>query len=535
MPYQCTTPTPIGNAVFTINESQPLFVLGANGSGKSSLMHWIYIAHRNTARRISAHRQTWMESGAISLSAQDKANTQRAVGQHDADPSSRWRDPYGSARPNLALFNLLDAENVRAREIAAAVDINDVDRAKERANVDAPLKTINNLLSLSNIPIQLAIYPGDEVKATKQGSLPYSVAELSDGERNAMLVAAEVLTAAPGTLLLIDEPERHLHRSIISPLLNNLFRLRPDCCFVISTHDIDLCTDSRDSQVLLLRGCTYNGTTVVNWDIDVVEANANLPEALKKDVIGARRKVLFIEGSNSSLDHPLYSLIFPGVSIIPKESCRDVEHCVAGIRGAAGLHWVQAWGLVDNDHRTAEDIEKLKADGVFSLDVFSVESIYYHPEIQRRLSIRQSSLLGGEPQTRIIAAKAAALAAIRSHVERLSQRVAEKELREKLMSLFPKREQIAAGVPYKIELDVKAVVDREADRLTKALDDEDLFIPLAHYPIRETPALTVISANLGFQNRTQYESAVLKLLLDDSDALAFTQQLFGELKQEMEN
>ena len=43
----------------------------------------------------------------------------------------------------------------------------------------------------------------------------YGAAELSDGERNALLISAEILTAKDGTLLIIDEPERHLHRSII--------------------------------------------------------------------------------------------------------------------------------------------------------------------------------------------------------------------------------------------------------------------------------------------------------------------------------
>ena len=79
-------------------------------------------------------------------------------------------------------------------------------------------------MRLSNIPIEIAVEEGQKVVARKNGGAPYSIAELSDGERNAFLIAADVLTAKPGTLLLIDEPERHLHRSIISPLLQSPFR-----------------------------------------------------------------------------------------------------------------------------------------------------------------------------------------------------------------------------------------------------------------------------------------------------------------------
>ena len=49
-------------------------------------------------------------------------------------------------------------------------------------------------------------------------SLIHIFAELSDGERNALLIGSDVLTTEPNSLIILDEPERHLHRSIISPL-----------------------------------------------------------------------------------------------------------------------------------------------------------------------------------------------------------------------------------------------------------------------------------------------------------------------------
>ena len=40
-----------------VNDGKVLFVVGANGSGKSSLMQRFFTQHRNNAKRISAHRQ----------------------------------------------------------------------------------------------------------------------------------------------------------------------------------------------------------------------------------------------------------------------------------------------------------------------------------------------------------------------------------------------------------------------------------------------------------------------------------------------
>ena len=102
---------------------------------------------------------------------------------------------------------------------------------------------------------------GQKIVARKNGGNGYSVAELSDGERNAFLIAADVLTAKPGTLILIDEPERHLHRSIISPLLKLLFDRRNDCAFIVSTHELMLPLDTPKASTLLMRSCEYQGQT----------------------------------------------------------------------------------------------------------------------------------------------------------------------------------------------------------------------------------------------------------------------------------
>ena len=107
-------------------------------------------------------------------------------------------------------------------------------------------------------------------RRTNSSDAPYSIAELSDGERSALLIIAAVLTAKPNTLLLIDEPERHLHRSIISPLLTQLFGQRRDCAFIVSTHEVMLPVDNPGASTLLLRNCTYENTKAKSWMADIL-------------------------------------------------------------------------------------------------------------------------------------------------------------------------------------------------------------------------------------------------------------------------
>ncbi len=530
MTFGLTIPLTIGTPLeTTISVGESLFILGANGTGKSSLMQRFYSNHSTMALWISAHRQTWFASNEITLSPHQKQQTETNMRHNDIQPQSRWMDQYSAPRANIAICDLIDAQNVRARSIAGEVDRGNFDLAKKLSKKDAPIKAINELLRFSNLPIEIFIESNDHVIARKSGGTPYSVAELSDGERNALLIAASILTAKDGALILIDEPERHLHRSIISPLLTLLFATRKECAFIVSTHDIMLSLDNPEARMLLVRGCTYSNSAVTTWEADLVPSETAVDDELRKDILGARKRILFVEGTEQSLDKPLYSLIFPDVSVIAKSSCRDVEHAVSGIRDADDLHWLHAWGIVDNDRRTNSDIANLKEKGIYAVSVFSVESIYYHPEIQQRVTERHVSVTGEDASTRLRHAKDAALTAIRPHAQRLSERAVEKTLREQIFSYFPTSKEIAAATPIDISIDVAKILNQERTRIEGALNADDLESIIMLYPIRETPALNAIAKKLGFEDRKQYEGAVRKLILDDDKTLTFVKTFFNGL------
>ena len=156
---------------------------------------------------------------------------------------------------------------------------------------------INDLLHLSGLAVSIENSAGEEILARhRDATEPYSIARMSDGERNAVIIAANVLTAKGGTVLLIDEPERHLHRSIIEPFLSTLFAQRPDCTFIVSTHETALPMANPDQPVLMVRSCRWNGATPGAWDAALLEKNTGLPEDLKRTILGARKSILFVEG-----------------------------------------------------------------------------------------------------------------------------------------------------------------------------------------------------------------------------------------------
>jgi AAA15 family ATPase/GTPase len=198
----------------------------------------------------------------MNMTAAQKKQDEQHIKNFDRNTNSIWKDDYPSARSNISIFNLINSENVRARDITNAVDDNNIDLAKQLSIKQAPLQAVNELLAISNIPVVISLGKDEQLFASKNGCVPYSITELSDGERNALLVCADILTTEPNQLIIIDEPERHLHRSIISPLLSSLFQKRKDCVFVIATHDVFLPIDHNEASILLLRSCNWVGKSI---------------------------------------------------------------------------------------------------------------------------------------------------------------------------------------------------------------------------------------------------------------------------------
>ena len=170
MPFALNVPITNGNNLtFTLEAGQTLFVLGANGTGKSTLIQRLYASHHSNARRISAHRQSWFDQNSLTFSGQQKRTTEQNISQYDVHPNSRWMDQYPSQRAAIAIYELIDAENVRARGIASAVDSENIESAKQLAKIDAPIKLINELLRLSNLPITISVRESEQILASKSG------------------------------------------------------------------------------------------------------------------------------------------------------------------------------------------------------------------------------------------------------------------------------------------------------------------------------------------------------------------------------
>lgn len=509
-----------GPVICEVANNRPIFILGPNGTGKSALVHRMRTLIPGGTVYIPGSRTVHFDSTSLNMTPMSRKQYEINSAGWDSNPETRWKPISGSQRAEKSIHDLQSAEVQYKIDAANRIIIDDdVDGVVEKLKLrNSPLDNANQIFSQSNLPVQFSIADGEVT--CSHGGKNYSIAQMSDGERSALIIMSDVVAAKSGTTFIIDEPELHLHRSIVVPLLHSLISRRPDCSFVVCTHEIDLPSEFLNARIILVRGCEWAGNYVSWWDVDVLDDHQHIPEDLRVDIYSSRKKILFIEGMSGSLDSPLYAILYPNVSIRDKGGCEQVRRAVVGLKSTEAFHRTLPFGLVDNDAMTEEFINSLRLDGVYALPIFSVESLYYSRPVRRALAIRQAAGLGLDHNELADKSDAAALKEVSrsTSMEHLAARLSERAVRQQIARATPSRAEIVAAAGTAISVSIASPYTEIMNRLSALVDTDDIDEIIARYPVRETGALEAIRVALKFQSLEDYESAA-RVAVKSDDAL----------------
>src|SRR5258705_13920292 len=65
---QFNIPSITGDPItFSLGAGDVLYLLDANGTGKSSLVSRLFMQHQDTAMHVSTHHQTWLDSNTLDM------------------------------------------------------------------------------------------------------------------------------------------------------------------------------------------------------------------------------------------------------------------------------------------------------------------------------------------------------------------------------------------------------------------------------------------------------------------------------------
>jgi ABC-type cobalamin/Fe3+-siderophores transport system ATPase subunit len=493
-----------------------LYVLGANGSGKSTLM-FEWAKGLPSATLVSGNRQVTFQSAAVTYSPHEMNQSLESADQYRRIESSRYsRNPLNDEQFLSTLLARLKERGDHAYREYFQLDRAGETEAKDKLSTSLPDSRINAALAACQLPIALRWNDRSELTVTKRGvAVEYGIDKMSDGERAALILAMSSVLADRDTAILVDEPERHLHRSISSPLLEFLRKDRPDLSWVVATHDLSLVRDDPTASVLLLY--EFDGQT---WKAEVPPDPADLSPEIADAIYGARERVLFVEGRDTSLDRPLYNLFFPGVTIVGAGTCRDVQNAVVGLRRAPGIHHMMPAGLVDADNRV--DLGRLQRDGVRALGLYAVESLYYRSEVVDAVL----KVAGTEASLREVIS-AGCDSVTDDDLQRFARDASYKSFRHAYLSRLP---SVADFESFAGQVDL--MPDEDFDRsiavLTRlcALRDNGSWDELvAAVKLKSCSATKIIAGKLKYASPGAYELAARKVLKERPEILVSLGQL----------
>lgn len=360
-----------------LEASNNLVIIGANGSGKTRLGIWIEekIQNQVTVHRISAQKALSIPEFA-QIKNLEQAEKELLWGRSDQHGSvaRKIHDRWGG-KPATSLLSdydkllslLFAKESERDREHAQ-------NTRQQQAYIPVPDSPIDIIVKIWKeiMPHREISFADGKVMVKKEGDTDYHGMEMSDGERGTLYLIGQCLCAPENSVIIIDEPEIHLHKSLVYKLWNKIEEIVGEKLFIYITHDLDFASSRSDAHKYWIK--SYRGNS--SWEWDEVPVDENLPDRLVLEIVGNRKNVIFCEGDNGSLDTTIYQLYYPEHHIIPRGSCTKVIDAAKAIRDNTEIHHVNAFGIIDSDYRDEGEVESLESHGIHTISVAEVENLF---------------------------------------------------------------------------------------------------------------------------------------------------------------
>lgn len=202
---------------------------------------------------------------------------------------------------------------------------------------------------------------------------------MSDGEKSIFFYIANVVMAESKTVIVVDEPETHLHPSICSKLWDELVLERDDCYFIFISHDVNFIASRSDATISWCKRYTSAFDYEINPNINEETLNREVLISL----LGSVKPILFCEGKLESLDYKIYSILYSDkYTIKPVENHLKVIEYTRTVNNAKlNIGNSSAIGIIDRDYKDDEQLIKLKEDKIFSLPVNEVEMLLMYPDV----------------------------------------------------------------------------------------------------------------------------------------------------------
>ena len=431
-----------------IPESAKLVILvGPNGSGKTSLFeafnHWYKLrGYGNTGDIDFCIKKSEVIDERLSLSwydnrvyieAHDK-NLQdekqeaiqgdfyfRTAHRNEPDFTSHSLSQIQDPRSEIRLYNLMETDScvsqnyqrLVAETIAGVYNSNNDDKTVAQireeliGKIKKSLSAVFEDLELTDIgkPLQNGSF-----YFTKGTSHNFHYKNLSAGEKSAFDLILDLvikMNAYQDAVYCIDEPEAHMHTSLQSRLLEELYKIvPPQGQLWIATHSMGMLKKAKELEANEPGSVVFLDFTDKDFDSTVEMPPSTIDSTLWKKFLDltfgdlanmvAPSTVVFCEGGTVpgkrlNFDATIYKRIFsssyPTVEFVSIGSCSEVEdpHNISMRIVTSILSSSKIIKLVDRDDKSEEEVASCNTRGIKVLSRRHIECYLYDDEIIKKL------------------------------------------------------------------------------------------------------------------------------------------------------
>ena len=215
----------------------------------------------------------------------------------------------------------------------------------------------------------------------KNGSR-YDIDDLSDGEKVIIHYIGNVLLAPNNSYIFVDEPETYLNPAIYKKLWDILIETRSDCQFIFASHNIDFINSRKNPIHYWIKNFEYPD----NFDIKEIDNEIEFPSDILTELLGSRQKILFCEGTFSSYDYKIYSILFSDEYLIkPVGNHRNVIEYTKSFNRITNIHNNSSIGIIDGDNHNTKYIENLKSEKIYVLPFNEIEMFLLEEKIVEKV------------------------------------------------------------------------------------------------------------------------------------------------------
>jgi ABC-type lipoprotein export system ATPase subunit len=337
--------------------------------------------------------------------------------------------------------------------------------------------------------------------------------DLSSGEKEVFFILSFFLRHdVNNAILVIDEPELHLHPELARLLIRAMLKIRPNNQLWIATHNAEVIDEAGRDKVIFVSRNPLTSESFVIPATDESEADMALREFIGySGYIGIAKNMVFLEGLDSSSDRKMFSNLVkesPGlIKFIPSKSTGYLSSINTAILSILGnkLGWMNYYLIRDHDYLTTDMIEKYKNDTsgkMYVLKRYHIENYLLDDDIIAKV---QTEIFG----------KPVSSSKVKEKLHSIAQKISAEILRDMI--------QFRLNVIYGPKdfslgkfMESQSIIDQSGTPMSENISQFEQFIVTKTQEINKNLANEVTPENLS-KLISHIVSEIQKALSDDGD------------------